>query len=191
VTSPTLSELRLESVRKGRGKIHLTIPAPAGRAIETLCGIDFHGDEYEVVEEPANCRPCLRRRDDPSVISAAFFEHGAGSELLELSLARARERPHPPRAKTAKEPKERVVRAAVPPPPSPPPPPPPERIESRAGVVLRTPGGVLREASFEGAAHLRRLAPGRFRLELGDVEIDLTVDGSAIAARPRVPHRRV
>jgi hypothetical protein len=188
VTSPTLSELRLESIRKGRGKIHLTIPGPAGRPIETLCGIDFEAQEYEVVEEPANCRPCLRRRDDPSVISAAFFQHGAGSELLELSLARARERPQPARA--AKAPRERVTRPPAAPPRPPARPPPPERIESPAGVVLRTPGGQLKEATFEGAARLRRLGPGRFRLELGDVEIDLAVEGEAIAARPRVPHKR-
>jgi hypothetical protein len=186
VTSPPLSELRLESVRKARGKIHLTIPGPAGRPIETLCGIDFEAHEYEVVDEPANCRPCLRRRDDPSVISSAFFEHGAGSELLEMSLARARERPQPHRARV---PKEAVARPVAPPAPSPPPP-PPARIESRAGVVLRTPGGQLKEATFEGAARLRRLAPGRFRLELGDVEIELAVEGDTIAARPRVPHKR-
>jgi hypothetical protein len=187
VSSPTLSELRLESVRKGRGKIHLTIPGPAGRAIETLCGIDFEAHEYEVVDEPANCRPCLRRRDDPSVISSAFFEHGAGSELLEMSLTRARERPHPARAKPPKEP---ATRPAAPPAPLPATPSPPERIESRAGVVLRTPGGELKEATFEGAARLRRLGAGRFRLELGDVEIDLAAESGKIAARPRVPHKR-
>lgn len=173
----TVAGVRFESVRKGKGKTHLAVPGRVDAPVETLCGKEFAAGGYEVVEQAADCQPCLRRRDDPAVVSSAFFAHGAGTELLELSLAEARKR-SAERPATAAKPSQRP---AAPPKPAAPPP-PPERVETEAGVVLETPRGRLEAARFEGNARLRRVAADRFRLTLGDAEIDLAAEAGEIKA---------
>src|SRR5262249_3461194 len=68
----------------------------------TLCNQSFAEGTYRKTDEEADCRNCLRRRDDPARVSSAFFQSDVGSELLQRSLEEARTRratrPTPERA---------------------------------------------------------------------------------------------
>jgi hypothetical protein len=84
-------ELALASVRKPKAKkTHLTVPTAGDADIRTLCGVEMKAGDYEVVDTPADCQPCLRKRQNRAFISSAYFAQDAGSRLLEMSLEQAR-----------------------------------------------------------------------------------------------------
>src|SRR5215469_12271364 len=97
--------IELEPVRrKTGGRVHLTPHVPDSGPVVTLCGQTFAEGTYEAADAEADCRNCLRRRDDPARVSSAFFESDVGAELLQRSLeqARARQRQERP-ARPARE----------------------------------------------------------------------------------------
>ena len=177
--------LQLERVQKiSGGRVHLIPQVPGEGGVTTLCNQRFAAGTFRETEAEADCRNCLRRKDDPARISSAFFQSDAGGELLRLSLDQARQRRQgwPPAPPAAEEPP-----AAE---PSPAPPPAPPRIPelrsrtplrqtfenvfvSPAGVILRlSRDGALSEVAFNGPFDLRRRR-GRAILRIGDVEIEL------------------
>lgn len=85
--------IELERVRrKSGGRIHLTPHVPDSGAAVSLCNQTFAEGTYRKTDEEADCRNCLRRRDDPARVSSAFFQSDVGSELLQRSLEEARTR---------------------------------------------------------------------------------------------------
>jgi hypothetical protein len=187
------------------GRIHLTALVPEVGEVRTLCGKRFQVDVALRVEEPADCQPCLRRSHNPALVSAALFEAGLGSKLLELSVAQAGERTQEPKA-TPDSPlhvmRPTVVRTQT----ERPPPDPPEEPAERPGELrlrgmkqlgpdlFRSPGGVLirlrrsgdawyvAELDFDGSVLVRRRSPGRFELRVGDIDIVLDAGGAVRAA---------
>jgi hypothetical protein len=88
-----MEDLALQSVRKPKAKkTHLTVPAAPDADVRTLCGVDMVAGTYEVVDEAADCQPCLRRRGNRAFISSAYFAQDAGARLLEMSLEQSRKR---------------------------------------------------------------------------------------------------
>ncbi|HEV3232950.1 MAG TPA: hypothetical protein VG329_00185 [Candidatus Dormibacteraeota bacterium] len=84
-----MEELALQAVRKAKAKkTHLTVPGSADTNIKTLCGVSMAAGEYEIIDGPADCQPCLRKKGNRAFISSAYFAQDAGSRLLEMSLAR-------------------------------------------------------------------------------------------------------
>ena len=82
--------VELERVRrKSGGRIHLTPHVPETGTVVSLCNQSFAEGTYEKTEADADCRNCLRRRDDPARVSTAFFQSDVGSELLQRSLEQA------------------------------------------------------------------------------------------------------
>lgn len=77
----------LVRVGKRRQRVHLA-PAPESAA-HTLCGKVFEPGEFDLTDSEADCTFCVRNSHNPAVVSSAFFASGAGSALLELSLAAA------------------------------------------------------------------------------------------------------
>lgn len=65
------------------------MPGEGGAAVRTLCNKLFAAGEYHEVEGEADCQLCRKRRDDPALVSSAFFEGDVGSQLLEMSLEQA------------------------------------------------------------------------------------------------------
>src|SRR5215472_13990709 len=135
----------LEPVRrKTGGRIHLTPHVPDSGPVVTLCGQTFAEGTYEAATEEADCRNCLRRRDDPARVSSAFFQSDVGAELLQRSLeqARARQReerrapPPPPPAPAAEVGRAAPRRPASRPAPTRAEPPQPEVRELRSRTVL-------------------------------------------------------
>jgi hypothetical protein len=188
-------QLELERVQRNTGgRIHLTPHVPDDGAVSTLCGQQFAAGSYHGTEEAADCRNCIRRKDDPARISSAFFQSEAGGELLQLSLARARERREERQSRPSPPVEERPA-PPRPPPPRPEPPAParmPEIRELRsapairqtfenvyqspAGVILRLArDGTLSEVAFNGPMDLRRRRD-RITLRVGDVELELRND---------------
>lgn len=194
---------------KPTGRIHLTALVPDLGDVHTLCGQTFPAASATSVEEEADCQLCLRRRRNPSLVSAALFEAGLGAKLLELSLEKvgAREPRTPVRpAAAGAPPRPRVV-------PEPQPPPVPSRDEPAAAAasrasgelkpagmkevgedLYRSPAGVLlrlrrrseawvvAELVFEGKTLLRRRSEGRLELRVGDVQVEIdAADGSVRA----------
>lgn len=183
--------IQLERVRKKvGGRVHLTPHVPESGDVRTLCSLTFAAGSYRATEEEADCRPCLRRRDDPARVSSAFFQSEVGSELLQISLQQARARRAERPAAKAPPGEERPVPA----PPEPGRRPVPEEPEPRLpelrsstrlrrtfegvyvspqGVVLRVgKDGRLREVAFSGPVDLRR-REGMIVVQVGDVELEL------------------
>lgn len=122
--------IELERVRrKSGGRIHLTPHVPESGPAVSLCNQTFAEGTYRKTDEEADCRNCLRRRDDPARVSSAFFESDVGSELLQRSLEEARirraARPGPAPAPSAAAQTGAATPAAAPRAPAPPAPAPP------------------------------------------------------------------
>ena len=190
-----VQQVKLESVRrKSGGRIHLTPKVPRSGPVTTLCGQNLAAGTFAGVETAADCTNCLRRSQDPSRISGAFFAQDEGSELLKLSLEQARLRKPAPQASTppASAPDKPVAWPA--------PKPPPEVIPDQLGELVtrgfrpsgegvwRSPGGVVvkmkkhgktwrfEELVFEGSIIATRVGDG-LRLKAGDVEVSPSGDG--------------
>src|SRR6266545_834791 len=85
--------IELERLRRtSGGRVHLAPHVPASGPVVTLCGQTFAEGTYQRTEAEADCRNCLRRRDDPARVSSAFFQSDVGAELLQRSLEQARAR---------------------------------------------------------------------------------------------------
>lgn len=85
--------IELERVRrKSGGRVHLTPHVPASGPVRSLCNQSLAEGTYQTTDEEADCRNCLRRKDDPAVVSSAFFNSELGSELLQRSLEEAQRR---------------------------------------------------------------------------------------------------
>jgi len=201
-----VQRVKLESVRrKSGGRIHLTPRVPRSGSVTTLCGQTLAEGSYTAVDSEADCANCIRRSNDPSRISGAFFEQEEGSELLRLSLEQARSRkpnlrvlpsPHAERDKPV------VWPAAKP---------PPETIPNEVGELVtrgfkpsgegvwRSPQGVIvrmrkhgkewrfSELVFEGSIIATRVEGG-IRIKAGDVEVIPSQDGYEIRIGKRAGH---
>jgi hypothetical protein len=192
--------IELEAVRrKTGGRVHLTPHVPDSGPVVTLCGQTFAEGTYEAASAEADCRNCLRRRDDPARVSSAFFQSDVGAELLQRSLeqARARQReerrapPVPPApAPTAERGRAAPRRPAPKPPPSRAEPPQPEVRELRSRVVLRptfpnvylSPDGVILRVSGGGVEHITFNGPvdvrqrdGVLTVRVGDLVLEFDV----------------
>jgi hypothetical protein len=189
--------IELEAVRrKTGGRVHLTPHVPDVGPVTTLCGQTLAEGTYEAATAEADCRNCLRRRDDPGLVSSAFFQSDAGAELLQRSLeqARARRREEPP-APPARERGRSEPRPAAPQPKPAPAPvkparPQPEVRELRSrvalrqtfpdvylspeGVIMRVAGGGVEHVTFNGAVDVRR-RDGVLTIRIGDVVLDFEV----------------
>src|SRR5215472_4699813 len=158
--------IELEQVRrKTGGRVHLTPHVPDSGPVVTLCGQTFVEGTYEATEAEADCRNCLRRREDSGRVSSAFFQSDVGAELLQRSLEQARagrSRPAPPPAEKEagqgrREPA--VIRRLPPPPPA------IEGLRSRTplrktfenvfvspdGVIIRVSDGAVSHVAFNGS----------------------------------------
>ncbi len=184
--------IELQRVRRTTGgRIHLTPHVPQSGPVVTLCNQELAEGSFRTTDEPADCRNCVRRQDDPAVVSSAFFRSEVGAELLQRSLEQAQLRQKTAPAPPSPEP-HKPVRAT---PPAPPPPPRdqvPEAIaELRSRVALRktfenvftSPQGVIIRVSkdgrvdhvtFDGPLDLRR-RKGVINLRVGDVVLDLDI----------------
>src|SRR5215472_4320104 len=132
--------IELEQVRrKTGGRVHLTPHVPDSGPVVTLCGQTFVEGTYEATDAEADCRNCLRRRDDPARVSSAFFQSDVGAELLQRSLEQARARQREERrAPPVPEPRAESRRTAPKPAPPRPVPPQPEVRELRSRTPLRS-----------------------------------------------------
>src|SRR5215472_484512 len=168
--------IELEQVRRRTGgRVHLTPHVPDSGPVVTLCGQTFAEGTYEATDAVADCRNCLRRRDDPARVSSAFFQSDVGAELLQRSLEQARARQREERrAPQAPEPHRTEPRRPAAPKPAPPRPEPrqPEVRELRSrtplrptfpdvylspeGVIVRAAGGGVEHVTFNGAVDVRR-----------------------------------
>ena len=158
--------IELERVRrKSGGRIHLTPHVPDSGPAVTLCNQSFAEGTFLKTDEEADCRNCLRRRDDPARVSSAFFQSDVGSELLQRSLEEARSR----RA-TRSEPE----RAAPPPAPAriqaakpatPPPPPKAPAPPVSAGAPAASAGAPPAGAGAPAIRELRSRTPLRRTFE--------------------------
>lgn len=191
--------LDLLSVRKGRGRVHLTPARTADGIVHTLCGKQLA--EASVTDDRPDCQACLRRETDPAILSSTFFNQDEGSRLLELSLVAAQRR-REGRPDLRLVPAPRPPAAAAPPPPPPQPPPPERRGELRlaglrefadsvyvspGGVIVRLEGDRIVEVSSEARARLTR-TPSGMRLHLADMLIeqrDGTLDARLDRPRPQ------
>jgi hypothetical protein len=182
------------------GKIHLTALVPDLGEVRTLCGKHFPAATAMSVEEQADCQACLRRRDNPALVSAALFEAGLGAKLLALSLEKVAERPERAGPESARP---RVVRPATPRQVVEPAPPPRiaagqaaqagelrlEGLKEIGEDLYRSPGGVLirlrqaadgwyvNELVHEGSVLLRRRSQSRLELRVGDMLVELEAEG--------------
>jgi hypothetical protein len=193
--------IELEQVRrKTGGRVHLTPHVPDSGPVVTLCGQTFAEGTYEATSAEADCRNCLRRRDDPARVSSAFFQSDVGAELLQRSLeqARARQREErrsaPAPAPTPSVSAEGGRAAPRHPAPRPGPtraePPQPEVRELRSRVVLRptfpnvylSPDGVILRVSGGGVEHVTFNGPIDVRqrdrvltIRVGDLVLEFDV----------------
>jgi hypothetical protein len=193
--------IELEPVRrKTGGRVHLTPHVPDSGPVTTLCGQTFAEGTYEAAAAEADCRNCLRRRDDPARVSSAFFQSDVGAELLQRSLEQARarqreERRPPPPAVPAPTPTAEGGGAAPKRPasrPAPPraDPPQPEVRELRSrtvlrptfpnvylspdGVILRVSGGAVEHITFNGPVDVRQ-RDGVLTIRVGDLVLEFDV----------------
>jgi hypothetical protein len=185
--------IELEAVRrKTGGRVHLTPHVPDSGPVTTLCGQTLAEGTYEAATAEADCRNCLRRRDDPGRVSSAFFQSDVGAELLQRSLEQARarqprERPAPPAGGRGRaEPRP----AAPKPAPVRPERPQPEVRELRSriplrqtfpdvylspeGVIVRVASGGVEHVTFNGAVDVRR-RDGVLTVRVGDVVLEFDV----------------
>jgi hypothetical protein len=198
----SLSKVRLEAVRrKTGGRVHLTPRVPGTGPVTTLCGQTLAEGSYAAFAGDADCTNCIRRSQDSSRISGAFFAQEEGSELLRLSLEQARLRKPPGKTPTVPPgPAKPVVWPA----PKPPPEVVPERIGElltrgfkRAGEgVWSSPGGVVvrmrrkgkewrfDEVVFEGSVVATRVDDG-IRVRAGDVEVAPADGGFEVQIKKR------
>jgi hypothetical protein len=194
--------VKLESVRrKSGGRVHLTPRVPRTGPVTTLCGQTLAEGSYAAFAGEADCTNCIRRSQDSSRISGAFFAQEEGSELLRLSLEQARLRKPPGKAPAAPPgPAKPVVWPAAKPPPEV----IPERIGElvtrgfkRAGEgVWSSPGGVVvrmrrkvkewrfDELVFEGSVVATRIDDG-MRIRAGDVEVAPSQSGFEVQIKKR------
>jgi hypothetical protein len=198
--------IELERVRrKSGGRIHLTPHVPESGPAVSLCNQTFAEGTYRKTDEEADCRNCLRRRDDPARVSSAFFESDVGSELLQRSLEEARTRraarpgPAPAPAPSAAAQTRAATPAAAPRAPAPPAPAPPvsaaapaiRELRSRTplrktfenvftspqGVIVRVSrDGSVNHVTFEGSVDIRRRGRA-LTIRAGDVVLELDVAG--------------
>jgi hypothetical protein len=185
--------IELEPVRrKTGGRVHLTPHVPDSGPVVTLCAQTFAEGTYEAADAEADCRNCLRRRDDPARVSSAFFQSDVGAELLQRSLeqARARQReerrapptpdrgraePRPPAPKPAParverpQPEVRELRSRTPLRPT-----FPDVYLSPEGVIVRAAGGGVEHVTFNGPVDLRR-RDGVLTIRVGDVVLEFDV----------------
>lgn len=192
---------------KPSGKIHLTALVPDLGEVRTLCGQHFPAAAAMSVEEQADCQLCLRRRDNPALVSAALFEAGLGAKLLALSLEKVSERPErarpgPARPRVVRPTAARPVWEHAPPPPPQSAPGQPARAgelrleglkeigedlyRSPAGVLIRlrqaADGWYVNELVYEGSVLLRRRSQTRLELRVGDLLVELEAEGRVRAA---------
>jgi hypothetical protein len=185
--------IELEQVRrKTGGRVHLTPHVPDSGPVVTLCGQTFAEGTYEATDAEADCRNCLRRRDDPARVSSAFFQSDVGAELLQRSLeqarARQREEPRPPSAPEGGRGEPRPP-GRKPAPPRPEPRQPevrelrsrtalrstfPDVYLSPEGVIVRVAGGGVEHVTFNGAVDVRR-RDGVLTIRVGDVVLEFDV----------------
>ncbi|TAN33299.1 hypothetical protein EPN29_05945 [bacterium] len=87
----SVPQVRLESIRlKTGGRVHLVPRVPSSGPVTTMCGRNLPEKSFAAVATEADCANCVRRSQDPSRISGAFFAQEEGMELLRLSLEQAR-----------------------------------------------------------------------------------------------------
>lgn len=194
--------IELERVRrKSGGRIHLTPHVPDSGPAVTLCNQSFAEGTYRKTDEEADCRNCLRRRDDPARVSSAFFQSDVGSELLQRSLeeARTRRATRPTPERTAAPSAATQTGAAAPAPTAPAPTPAPVSSAAPAlrelrshiplrktfenvftspqGVIVRvSQDGSLSHLTFDGPVDVRRRG-GRITIRAGDVVLELDDGG--------------
>ncbi len=186
---PVAAGIELKRVQKGRGKVHLTPAVRPGAPTRTLCGQEFGEGMAGEVEADPTCSICLRRRSDPAAVSSAFFMEDAGEQLLELSLAQARERA--PRPAVADKPAPPLRRRQEPRPEPARPPAPAARkageleagglrefsddvFLSPEGVIVRVERGRIAEVVGEGRYQVVRRGD-RLTFRAGGVVIEATV----------------
>ena len=149
-----LEGIELEGVRRNSGgRVHLVPHVPGEGAVVTLCDQTLAPGTFRAADGPADCRNCLRRRDDPARVSGAFFRSDLGADLLQRSLEQARLRRSEPPARTT---------AAPPPPRRPParPRPPavavPEAPQPPSGPAASEPEPLLVAPELRAGPQLRR-----------------------------------
>ncbi len=193
--------IELERLRRRTGgRVHLTPHVPASGPVVTLCGQTFAEGTYEATDAEADCRNCLRRRDDPARVSSAFFQSDVGAELLQRSLEQARARTREERRRTPSPAEGAPAEARRPTPSKPSPadagevgrqgvsgPEPPEVRELRSrtrlrqtfpdvylspeGVIVRVAGGGVSHVTFNGAVDIRR-RDGVLTVRVGDIVLE-------------------
>lgn len=186
---------------KGRpaGRVHLTALVPDAGEVHTLCGQRFATDVALAVQEAVTCQLCLRRSHSASLVSAALFEAGLGSKLLELSVVKAGDRPQTPPSPEDRRPVRPTVVKGEPQKPQEEAPERPGELRVRglkelAPDLFRSPAGVLirlrrigeawhvADLDYEGSVVVRRRSAERFELLVGDVDIVIDADGAVRAA---------
>jgi hypothetical protein len=192
--------IELERVRRTTGgRVHLTPHVPGSGPVATLCGQTLADATYEATGAEADCRNCLRRKDDAGRVSSAFFQSDVGAELLQRSLdqARSRRREAPPSGPSEpsvpQPPAEPGTEAAETQAPTPAPRPRPGRAEPPAirglrsrtqlrptfenvyvspqGVILRVADGAVVHVTFDGPADVRS-RDGVVTVRVGDVVVE-------------------
>ncbi len=201
-----MHKVKLESVRrKSGGRVHLTPRVPRSGSVTTLCGQTLAEGSYTAVDSDADCANCIRRSNDPSRISGAFFEQEEGSELLRLSLEQARSRK--PALRVLPSPHAERDRPVVWPAAKPPPETTPDQVgelvtrgfKPSGEGVWRSPQGVIvrmrkhgkdwrfSELVFEGSVVATRIEGG-IRVKAGDVEVTPSEDGYEVRIGKRAGH---
>ncbi len=201
-----MHKVKLESVRrKSGGRVHLTPRVPRSGSVTTLCGQTLAEGSYTAVDSDADCANCIRRSNDPSRISGAFFEQEEGSELLRLSLEQARSRK--PALRVLPSPHAERDRPVVWPAAKPPPETTPDQVgelvtrgfKPSGEGVWRSPQGVIvrmrkhgkewrfSELVFEGSVVATRIEGG-IRVKAGDVEVTPSDDGYEVRIGKRAGH---
>lgn len=187
--------IELERVqRRSGGRIHLIPHVPESGVAVTLCEQRLAEGTYQATDAEADCRNCIRRKDDPARVSGAFFQSELGSELLERSLAQVRARglQGPGRARLQPTPavQQPVAGPEQEPTPVPAQPPvePPQIAELRSAPPLRrafenvyvSPSGVmlrlgrdgsLAHVTFSGRIEIRRRG-NELTVRIGDVVLE-------------------
>jgi hypothetical protein len=189
--------IELQRVRRtSGGRVHLTAHVPELGPVVTLCGQTFAEGTYRATDAQADCRNCLRRKDDAARVSSAFFQSDVGAELLQRSLeqaraSRTRTAPAPSPAKQgAGEPEPAVIRPLPAPRPAAPRPdeevPAIKGLRSRTplrrtfenvyvspdGVIVRVSDGAVSHVAFNGPVDVRH-RDGVLTVRVGDVVLEL------------------
>ena len=203
----SVPKVRLESVRrKTGGRVHLTPRVPRAGAVTTLCGQTLPEGSFAAFDGEADCANCIRRSQDSSRISGAFFAQEEGSELLRLSLEQAQQRkPQPARTPTVPPTPATATKPVVWPAAKPPADTIPDRIgelvtrgfkPAGGEGVWRSPGGVIvrmrrkgkewrfDELVFEGEIVAARVGDG-MRVRAGDVEVAPSEGGLEVQIKKR------